>query len=130
MEIAPEVMELKLLDTTCSVVDVAVNITQSTTYVTQEWASQIGQIWQCPNKNNSPAYRPEPVTCLLYFMRKKILLVIEGIVCVILFFFPLLRKISSDSENSLFTVTLFKKVVDEYKLHARENKLVWWNNIR
>lgn len=34
------------------------------------------------------------------------------------------RKIFTDGEHTLFTVTLFKKVVDEYKLHARENKFV------
>ena len=27
-----------------------------------------------------------------------------------------------DNEHGLFTVTLFKKVVDEFKVHARENK--------
>lgn len=34
------------------------------------------------------------------------------------------REITSDSEHTLVTVTLFKKVVDEYKLHARENKFI------
>eukprot|EP00794_Sanderia_malayensis_P017014 gene17014-18728_t len=29
-----------------------------------------------------------------------------------------------DNENALFSVTLFKKVVDEFKLHAREKKFV------
>ena len=29
-----------------------------------------------------------------------------------------------DNEHGLFTVTLFKKVVDEFKHHAREKKLV------
>ncbi|XP_022096398.1 V-type proton ATPase subunit C 1-A-like [Acanthaster planci] len=32
------------------------------------------------------------------------------------------RKIYEDTEHGLFTVTLFQKVVDEYKLHARENR--------
>lgn len=32
--------------------------------------------------------------------------------------------ISQDQDYGLFTVTLFKKVVDEFKLHAREKKLV------
>ncbi|XP_071796059.1 V-type proton ATPase subunit C 1-A-like [Asterias amurensis] len=32
------------------------------------------------------------------------------------------RKIYEDGEHGLFTVTLFQKVVDEYKLHARENR--------
>ena len=32
------------------------------------------------------------------------------------------KKITEDNEHALFTVTLFTKVVDEYKLHARENK--------
>ncbi|XP_033118590.1 V-type proton ATPase subunit C 1-A-like [Anneissia japonica] len=32
------------------------------------------------------------------------------------------NKIYEDNEHSLFTVTLFKKVVEEYKLHARENR--------
>lgn len=27
-----------------------------------------------------------------------------------------------DNEHGLFTVTLFKKVVDEFKLHARDKK--------
>ncbi len=34
------------------------------------------------------------------------------------------RKIYEDGEHGLFTVTLFQKVVDEYKLHARENRSV------
>jgi len=34
------------------------------------------------------------------------------------------KKVSEDNEHVLFTVTLFTKVVDEYKLHARENKFV------
>lgn len=32
--------------------------------------------------------------------------------------------VSQDSDYGLFTVTLFKKVVDEFKLHARERKFV------
>lgn len=32
------------------------------------------------------------------------------------------QKISEDSEYGLFSVTVFKKVVDEFKLHAREKK--------
>ncbi|KDR10550.1 V-type proton ATPase subunit C [Zootermopsis nevadensis] len=32
--------------------------------------------------------------------------------------------VSQDSDYGLFTVTLFKKVVDEFKLHAREKKFV------
>lgn len=32
--------------------------------------------------------------------------------------------ITQDNEFALFTVTLFKKVVDEFKLHAREKKFV------
>ncbi|XP_065844647.1 V-type proton ATPase subunit C 1-B-like [Oscarella lobularis] len=34
------------------------------------------------------------------------------------------KKIHEDGEHGLYTVTLFKKVVDEYKLHARENKFI------
>lgn len=34
------------------------------------------------------------------------------------------RLIFEDNEYGLFTVTLFKKVIDEYKLHCRENKFV------
>jgi len=34
------------------------------------------------------------------------------------------KKVIEDNEHALFTVTLFSKVVDEYKLHARENKFV------
>ncbi|KAK4299479.1 hypothetical protein Pmani_028241 [Petrolisthes manimaculis] len=34
------------------------------------------------------------------------------------------RLIFEDHDNGLFTVSLFTKVVDEYKLHARENKFV------
>jgi len=30
--------------------------------------------------------------------------------------------VSQDSDYGLFTVTLFKKVVDEFKLHSREKK--------
>jgi len=30
--------------------------------------------------------------------------------------------VSQDSDYGLFTITLFKKVVDEFKLHAREKK--------
>ena len=36
--------------------------------------------------------------------------------------FSTCRKIAEDGEFGLFTVTLFKKVVDEFKLHCRENK--------
>jgi len=32
--------------------------------------------------------------------------------------------VSQDSDYGLFTITLFKKVVDEFKLHARERKFV------
>lgn len=32
--------------------------------------------------------------------------------------------ICQDSEYGLFTVTLFKKVVEEFKLHAREKKFI------
>ncbi|XP_032676088.1 V-type proton ATPase subunit C isoform X1 [Odontomachus brunneus] len=32
--------------------------------------------------------------------------------------------ITQDSEYGLFTVTLFKKVIDEFKLHAREKKFI------
>ena len=32
--------------------------------------------------------------------------------------------ITQDSDFGLFNVTLFKKVVDEFKLHAREKKFV------
>ncbi|XP_071500344.1 V-type proton ATPase subunit C 1-B-like [Diadema antillarum] len=34
------------------------------------------------------------------------------------------RMIYEDSDHGLYSVTLFKKVVDEYKLHARENKFI------
>ncbi|VDP08479.1 unnamed protein product [Soboliphyme baturini] len=34
------------------------------------------------------------------------------------------RLIFEDAENGLFSVTLFRKVVDEYKLHCRENKFI------
>lgn len=34
------------------------------------------------------------------------------------------NKLAEDNEFALFTVTLFKKVVDEYKMHAREKR--WW----
>lgn len=34
------------------------------------------------------------------------------------------RLIFEDHDHGLYTVTLFSKVVDEYKLHARENKCV------
>lgn len=34
------------------------------------------------------------------------------------------RLIYEDHDHGLFTVTLFSKVVDEYKLHARENKFI------
>ncbi len=33
--------------------------------------------------------------------------------------------IHEDSEYGLYTVTVFKKVIDEFKLHARESKWVW-----
>jgi len=32
------------------------------------------------------------------------------------------RLVIEDNEHSLFTVTMFRKVVDEFKLHAREMK--------
>lgn len=32
--------------------------------------------------------------------------------------------ITQDSEYGLFTITLFKKVMDEFKLHAREKKFI------
>jgi len=32
------------------------------------------------------------------------------------------RLVFEDNEHGLFTVTLFKKVVDEFKLHARDKK--------
>ena len=32
--------------------------------------------------------------------------------------------ITHDNEYGLFTVTLFKKVVDEFKLHARERRFI------
>lgn len=32
--------------------------------------------------------------------------------------------ITQDAEYGLFTVTLFKKIVDEFKLHAREKKFI------
>jgi len=34
------------------------------------------------------------------------------------------RLITEDAESGLFAVTIFRKVLDEYKLHCRENKLV------
>lgn len=34
------------------------------------------------------------------------------------------RLIFEDNEYKLFSVTLFKKVIDEYKLRCRENKLI------
>ncbi|ROT84878.1 V-type proton ATPase subunit C [Penaeus vannamei] len=34
------------------------------------------------------------------------------------------RLVFEDNDHGLFTVTLFSKVVDEYKLHARENKFI------
>lgn len=34
------------------------------------------------------------------------------------------KKIAEDGEFGLFTVTLFKKVMDEFKLHCRENKFI------
>jgi len=32
--------------------------------------------------------------------------------------------IFEDSEHGIYTVTLFRKVIDEYKLHCRENKFI------
>lgn len=32
------------------------------------------------------------------------------------------ERIHQDSEYGLYTVTIFKKVIDEFKLHAREKK--------
>jgi len=32
------------------------------------------------------------------------------------------RLITEDAESGLFAVTIFRKVLDEYKLHCRENK--------
>lgn len=32
--------------------------------------------------------------------------------------------ITQDSEYGLFTITLFRKVMDEFKLHAREKKFI------
>lgn len=32
------------------------------------------------------------------------------------------KKITEDGEHSLYTVTLFQKVIDEYKSNCRENK--------
>ena len=32
------------------------------------------------------------------------------------------RLVYEDGDHGLFTVTLFKKVVDEFKLHARDKK--------
>lgn len=32
--------------------------------------------------------------------------------------------IKQDAEYGLFTVTLFKKVIEEFKLHAREKKFI------
>lgn len=45
-----------------------------------------------------------------------------------IFCFLFFRLVFEDNENGLFTVTLFKKVIDEFKLHARDNKYVtaWW----
>ena len=34
------------------------------------------------------------------------------------------QMITQDSEYGLFTVTLFKKVIEEFKLHAREKKFI------
>jgi V-type H+-transporting ATPase subunit C len=34
------------------------------------------------------------------------------------------KVVTQDSENILVTVTVFRKVVDEYKLHCRENKFI------
>ena len=36
--------------------------------------------------------------------------------------FVLYRLVYEDNEHGLFTVTLFKKVVDEFKHHARDKK--------
>lgn len=32
------------------------------------------------------------------------------------------RLVFEDNEHGLYTVTLFKKVVDEFKVHARDKK--------
>jgi len=32
------------------------------------------------------------------------------------------RLLTEDAESGLFAVTIFRKVLDEYKLHCRENK--------
>lgn len=32
--------------------------------------------------------------------------------------------ITEDHDFGLFTVTVFKKIIDEYKIHAREKRLV------
>lgn len=32
--------------------------------------------------------------------------------------------ITQDADYGLFTITLFKKVIDEFKLHAREKKFI------
>lgn len=34
------------------------------------------------------------------------------------------RRITEDNENALYTVTLFRKVLDEYKSNCREHKYV------
>lgn len=36
--------------------------------------------------------------------------------------FPSHRMIAEDAEGGLFTVTLFRKVVDDFKAKARENR--------
>ena len=39
-------------------------------------------------------------------------------------YFRSTKLITEDNEHGLFSVTLFSKVRDEYKLHARENKFI------
>ena len=42
---------------------------------------------------------------------------------LVLFFSSLVfRQVYEDNDHGLYTVTLFKKVVDEFKLHARDKK--------
>lgn len=36
------------------------------------------------------------------------------------------ERVHEDSEYGLYTVTVFKKVTEEFKLHAREKKYVDW----
>jgi V-type H+-transporting ATPase subunit C len=40
------------------------------------------------------------------------------------------RRISQDQDHLLYTVTLFKKVIDEYKVKCRENKFVLIFNLQ